>query len=182
MVQQIYHRTKESSEKSWKISEKYRHHQWQVYIMERNIYSRLLIYHKKQTTLKKIMESKNDTKNCSTLSTTLLWAKQTTSCQKENGCTVSRSLLHSFLTRLKKKIRVQLQDIDEYIPEVNTSVPILWNLSPMTNEEIEWEILSMKNTCELDIILTTYSRAYFQQYWKPSHKLSTFHLWLTPFH
>ena len=44
------------------------------------------------------------------------------------------------------------------------SVPMLQHLSLKTNEEIEWEIFSMKNkTCELDIILT-YVRTYFQQY------------------
>ena len=38
---------------------------------------------------------------------------------------------------------------------MNTSVPRLQDLLPLTNEEIEREILSMKNkTCELDAIPT----------------------------
>ena len=52
-------------------------------------------------------------------------------------------------------IRLQFQNTEEYIPEVNTSVPRLQHLLPMTNEEIERVILSMKNkTCELDTIPT----------------------------
>ena len=43
-----------------------------------------------------------------------------------------------------KKSRVQFQDIDEYIPEVNMLLLMLQHLSPMTNEETEWEILSIK--------------------------------------
>ena len=72
MVQQIYQRTKEGSKKSQKRWKKYKQqHQWQAYMKERNVYKRLLIYHKKQTISKKISKSKNDTNSCSTLSTTL---------------------------------------------------------------------------------------------------------------
>ena len=39
-----------------------KHHQLQPCTKERNVYSRLLIYHKKQTIFKKINESRNDTK------------------------------------------------------------------------------------------------------------------------
>ena len=40
-------------------------------------------------------------------------------------------------------------------PEVNASVPRLQDLLPLTNEEIEREIISMNNkTCELDAIPT----------------------------
>ena len=54
------------------------------------------------------------------------------------------------------KIRLQYQNTDEYIPEVNISDPRLHNLIPMTNKEIEKEILSMRNkSCELDAIPTS---------------------------
>ena len=49
-----------------------------------------------------------------------------------------------FLIRLKKS-DFKLQNTDQYILEVNTSVPRLQDLLPMTNEEIEREILSMNN-------------------------------------
>ena len=61
----------------------------------------------------------------------------------------------SFFLDKIKKIRLQFQNTDEYIPEVNTSAQRHQNLLPMTNEEIEREILSMKSkTCELDAIPT----------------------------
>ena len=50
----------ENHERRWR---KYKlQHQQQASMKERNVYNRLLIYHKKQTISKKINESKNDTK------------------------------------------------------------------------------------------------------------------------
>ena len=49
-----------------------------------------------------------------------------------------------FLSKIKK-IRLQFQNIDEYIPEVNASVPRLHELQPLTGEEIEKEICNMNN-------------------------------------
>ena len=61
----------------------------------------------------------------------------------------------SFICEKIKKIRLQFQNTVEYMPEVNTSVLMLQHLLPMTNKEIEGEILSMNNkTCELDTIQT----------------------------
>ena len=61
----------------------------------------------------------------------------------------------SFFLEKIEKIRLLFQNTDEYIPEVNTSVLMLQHLLPMTNENIEREILSMKNkTCEVDTIPT----------------------------
>ena len=53
-------RVVKNHERRWR---KYKQqHQWQAYMKERNVYDRLLVYHKKQTILKKISESKYDTK------------------------------------------------------------------------------------------------------------------------
>ena len=61
----------------------------------------------------------------------------------------------SFFLSEIKKIRFQFQNTDQYIPEVNASVPRLHELLPLTDEEIEKEICSMNNkTCELDAIPT----------------------------
>ena len=50
-----------------------------------------------------------------------------------------------FLNKIEK-IRLQFKNTDEYIPEVNASVPKLHELQPLTDEEIEKEICSMNNT------------------------------------
>ena len=61
----------------------------------------------------------------------------------------------SFFFDKIKKIRLQFQNTDQYIPEVNASVPRCHELQPLTDEEIEKEICSMNNkTCELDAIPT----------------------------
>ena len=61
----------------------------------------------------------------------------------------------SFFLDNIKKIRLQFQNTDQYIPEVNASVPRLHELQPLTDEEVEKEICSMNNkTCELDAIPT----------------------------
>ena len=70
----------------------------------------------------------------------------------------------SFFLDKIKKIRIQFQNTDQYIPEVNASVPKLHKLQPLTEEEIEKEICSMNNkTCELDAIPTHLIKTYFQQ-------------------
>ena len=61
----------------------------------------------------------------------------------------------SFFLNKIKKIRLQFQNTDQYIPEVNALVPRLHELQPLTDEEIEKEICSMNNkTCELDELPT----------------------------
>ena len=51
----------------------------------------------------------------------------------------------SFFLDKIKKIRFQLKNTDQYIPEVNASVPKLHELQLLTEEEIEKEIHSMNN-------------------------------------
>ena len=61
----------------------------------------------------------------------------------------------SFFLNKIEEIRHQFQNADQYIPEVNASVPKLHELQLLTEEEIEKEIHSMNNTtCELDAIPT----------------------------
>ena len=51
----------------------------------------------------------------------------------------------SFFLNKIKKIQLQFQNTEEYIPEVNSSVPRLHELQPLTDEEIKKEICSMNN-------------------------------------
>ena len=61
----------------------------------------------------------------------------------------------SFFLNKIKTIRLLFQNTDQYMQEVNASVPRLHELLPLTDEEIEKEICSMNNkTCELDAIQT----------------------------
>ena len=61
----------------------------------------------------------------------------------------------SFFLNKIEKIRFQFQNTDQYIPEVNASVPRIHELLPLTDEEREKEICSMNNkTCEIDAIPT----------------------------
>ena len=72
----------------------------------------------------------------------------------EKGAQLAEEFASSFLEKIEK-MRLQFLNTDEYIPEVNTSVLMLQHLLPMTIEEIEREMLSMKNKiCELDTIPT----------------------------
>ena len=116
---------------------------------ERNSNNRLLIYHKKQTISKKNNESKNDTKQLFHLINNTTMSKTANPMPEgKMGAQLAEEFASFFLEKIEK-IRLQFQDTDKYIPEVNTSVLMLWHLLLMTNEEIEREILSMKNkTCE----------------------------------
>ena len=70
----------------------------------------------------------------------------------------------SFFLDKIEKIRLQFQNTDQYIPEVNASVPMLHKLQLLTEEEIEKEMHSMDNkTYELDAIPTHLIKTYFQQ-------------------
>ena len=101
------------------------------------------------------MRARMTQNNCSTLSTTLPWAKHLTPCQKVKMDAQLAGEFASFFLHKIKKIRLQFQNTDQYILEVNASVPRLQDVLPLTNEEIEREILSMNSkTCEIDAIPT----------------------------
>ena len=89
-------------------------------------------------------KSKNDTKQLFNLINNITMSK-TASPMPEGkmDAQLGEEFASFFLDKIEK-IRVQFQDIDEYIPEVSMSVPMFQHLSPDTNEEIEWWILNMK--------------------------------------
>ena len=156
MVQQSYQRTKEwikNFEKRWR---KYKQqHQLQAYMKERIVYNKLLIYHKKQTISKKINDSKNDTKQLFHLVSNITMNETPNPMLKGKIDTQLAEEFTSFFPNKIQKIRLQFQHTDQYILEVNTSVPKLQDLLPLTSKEIDREILNMENeTCELDAILT----------------------------
>ena len=140
MVQQIYQRTKECGKNHERRWRKYKqHHQWQAYTKERNVYNRLLIYHKKQTISKKINESKNDTKQLFHLVNNITMSKIPNPMPEgKTDAQLAEEFASFFLNKINK-IRLQFQNTDQYILEVNTSVPRLQDLLPLTNEEIQRE-------------------------------------------
>ena len=122
---------------------------------ERNVYNRLLIYHKKQTISKKINESKNNMKQLFHLVNNITMSKTPNPIPEGKTDAQLAGEFASFFLNKIKKIRFQFQNTDQYIPEVNDSVPRLHELLPLTDEEIEKEICSMNNkACELDAIPT----------------------------
>ena len=120
---------------------------------ERNVHNRLLTYHKKQTISKKIIESKNDTKQLFHLVNNITMSKTPNPMpEAKKDAQLAGESASLFLDKIEK-IRLQFQNTDQYILEVNASVPRLQDLLPLSNEDIEREILSMSNkTCELDAI------------------------------
>ena len=150
-------RVVKNCERSW-IQYK-QQHQWQTYMKERNVYNRSLIYHKKQTISKKINESRNDTKPQFYLINSITMSNSLNPMSEGKMDAQLAEEFASFFLEKVEDIRLQFQNADEYIPEVNTSVLRLQHLLPMTYKEIEREILSMKNkTCELDTIPTNLLR------------------------
>ena len=122
---------------------------------ERNVYNKLLIYHKEQKIAKKINDSKNDTKQLFHLINNSTMSKTPNPIpQGKMDAQLAEEIASFFLDKVEK-ITLQIQNTEEYIPEVNTSVLMLQHLLPMTNKETARGILSMKNkTCELDTIAT----------------------------
>ena len=122
---------------------------------ERNVYNRLLISNKKQTISKKINESKNDTKQLFCLVNNITISKTPNSMPEGKMDAQLAGEFASFFLSKIEKTRLHFQNTDQYILEVNTSVPRLQDLLQLTNEEIEREILNMNNTTfELDAIAT----------------------------
>ena len=108
---------------------------------------------KKQTFSNKIDESKNDTKQLFHLINNITMSKIANPMPEGKMDAQLAKEFASFFLQKIEKIRLLFQDTEEYISEVNTSVPVLWHLLPMTSKEIERELLSKKNqTCELDTI------------------------------
>ena len=130
-------------------------HQWQAYAKERNVYNRLLQYQKKQTISKKINESKKDTKQLFHLVNNITMSRAPNPMpERKPDAQLATEFVSFFLNKIEE-IRRQFQNANQYVPEVNTSVPKLQELQPLTEEEIEKEICSMNNkTCELDAIPT----------------------------
>ena len=114
-----------------------------------------LIYKKMQMISKKINENKNDTKKLFHLVNSITMSKAPNPMPEgKTDAQLAGEFATFFLNKIEK-IRLQFQNTDQYIPEVNASVPRLHELQPLTNEEIEKEICSMNNkTCELDVIPT----------------------------
>ena len=100
---------------------------------ERNIYNVLLIYHENQTVSKKIRKNKNDTKQLFNLINNITMSKAANPMPEGKMDAQLAEKFDSFFLDKIENIRVQFQDIDEYIQEVNTSVPMLWHLLPMTD-------------------------------------------------
>ena len=104
---------------------------------------------------KKINESKNDTKQLFHLVNSITMSKAPNPMPEGKTDAQLVGEFSSFFLDKIKKIRLQFQNTDQYIPEVNALVPRLHELQPLTDEEIEKEISSMNNkTCGLDTIPT----------------------------
>ena len=110
---------------------------------------------KKQMISKKINESKKDTKQLFHLVNSITMSKAPSPMPEEKTDAQLAVEFASFFLDKIKKIRLQFQNTDQYIPEVNASVTRLHEPQPLTDEEREKEICSMNNkTCELDAIPT----------------------------
>ena len=138
-------------EKIWK---KYKQdHQWHAYAKEKNIYNRLLIYHKKQTLLQKIKDSNKDTNKLFNLVSNLTNSKSGNPMQEDQ---TNDKLAEEFATFFLEKfhnICDKFTRIKEFKPSTNEQVPLLRKFSPLLCNEIHKEILSMNNkTCKLDHI------------------------------
>ena len=130
-------------------------HQWQAYAKERNAYNRLLKYQKKQTISKKINDSKKEMKQLFHLVNNITMSRAPNPMSEGKSDVQLTTEFASFFLNKIEEIRRQFQNADQYIPEVNASVPKLHELQPLTEEEIEKEICSMNNkTCEFDAIPT----------------------------
>ena len=92
---------------------------------------------KKQTISKKINESKNDMKQLFHLVNNITMSKEPNSMPEGKMDAQLAGEFASFFLNKNEKIRLQFQNTDQYIPEVNASVPRLHELQPLTNEEIE---------------------------------------------
>ena len=110
---------------------------------------------KKQNISEKINECKKDIKQLFHLINNITMSKASNPMPEgKTDAQLAGEFASFFLSKIKK-IRLQFKITDEYIPEVNASVPRLHELQPLIDEEIEKEICSMNNkTCELNAIPT----------------------------
>ena len=103
-------------------------HQWQAYAKERNVYNRLLKYQKKQTISKKITESKKDMKQLFYLVNNITMSRAPNPMPEGKSDAQLTTEFASFFLNKIKEIRCQFQNANQYIPEVNASVPKLHEL------------------------------------------------------
>ena len=85
---------------------------------------------------KKINESKNDMKQLFHLVNITMSKAPNPMPEGKTDAQLAGEFASFFLSKIEK-IRLQFQNTDQYIPEVNVSVPRLHELQPLTDEEIE---------------------------------------------
>ena len=134
-------------ERTWKCCGS--EHQWKASRTERNIYNRLLIYHKYQSLTKKIKECNKDTKTLFSIVNDITNNKKNPMPEGKNPNELKEDLATFFLDKITK-IHEKFTNIDPYIPDQN-QVPKFTRFAPMTNKEGLEMMSAMKNkSCELD--------------------------------
>ena len=155
MVQQIQQRPKKiirSCQRAWN---KYRQpHYWTAYTRERNIYNRWMAHDKWQTITKKILDCKNDSKQLFSVVNSITNSKPSNP-QSENKS--DEEIAYNFAEFFIEKIQKIICDFThiEEIKPVIIDIPQLRCFAPLMMEEVQKEMMSMRNrSCGLDIIAT----------------------------
>ena len=146
-------RVVKNREKIWRRYQQ--EHQWLAYKKERNAYNRLLTFQKKQTLSELIKNSGKDTKKLFDLVNNLTSNKPSNKMPEgQSDGMLAKEFATFFLDKIEN-IRNLFTGIDEFKPAINDKATPLENFSPLTCDEVQKEVMGMKNkTCELDHIPT----------------------------
>ena len=144
-------RTVKTRKRTWL---KYRQqHQWHTYKMERNIYNRLLKYHKKQCITHQVHKNNKNTKGLFKLVNKLTNSKKENPLPNKLPEQLADEFASYFLSKIED-IQQRFQGIPEFDPP-HRDIPKFKKFSLLTTKQVRKAMMQMKNkSCELDVIPT----------------------------
>ena len=131
-------------------------HQWQAFTRERNRYTRMLEFHKRNYLVTKVEEATTDSRQLFQLVGSLLGRKEENPLPEATSDSILAEDFASFFHEKIDNIRSRFNNIAPYKPEVKSDVPLLSKFTPISAIQLEKTITRMSSkTCALDIIPTT---------------------------
>ena len=136
---------------------------------QKKIYSRLLMYHKKKTMSKKILENRKNTKQLFKIVNKVTNNNQQNPLSDRNPEELAEEFADYFLNKIKTSGKL-LEDTEQYTPRLSNA-PLFRRFAPLTEDEVKKELLNISTkACKLDSIPTGLLKQLTTEMFKCNHE------------
>lgn len=137
-------------------------HTWNVYKESKWTYFNLIKSEKRKILSGAIQEAKGDSKKLFNLVKSLTGTNPDNPMPPGSDQDLADSFSQFFMTKIQK-IRTQLENFPQFIPEIHQGIPAMENFIAVTAQEVRKAILSLHpKSCELDPIPVKLFREIFE--------------------